>query len=472
MPSKRNRYNKQDKNTYVQATIPAKRGGTSIHEVNLAHVELPRFEPALIRYSTEKWVEYGENNLFPDFLIDCVQKSSRHSAYLNLRENSIKGGKVGPTYSDDIKEFLENIDGVGGTFRKLVNRWAVDLSILETFAAFVRYDKKGRIAAVDYVDSSKVRVAKPAYTQDELDAGVSAEIQGYYVCDDWSNTTQNRPVFYEKFNPFPRSAKGDIVAPTASTQLFFYRKQGLKQPYYPQVSYVSCLNYVLAQEQLSFYGLNTLLNGFFASSIIYMVAPNMDDEEQSKLKRKIDAKFSGAENNSKSMLIVGEDKDQTIDIKPLTTGDNTPLIESIRAQAEQAIDVAHRCRPELVGVPSNGGLQSDGNSIGPAMETFQNNVIDALQAAILDFMQDVLRCNGHEIGSYELEIAENVLVKELNPIVTGFEERNIKRESLARKLGWKPGDLTELAPAPVSAPVSTPAEADKAVDTAPADPLI
>jgi hypothetical protein len=456
-----------NKSTYVQAKVETK-SGTSIHEINLAHVQLPKFEQALIRTSVRPWVEYGDNNLFPDFLINCIDKSTRHSRYLNLRENCIKGGKIGLTYSDDIKEFLENIDGVGGTAQNLLNQWAVDLAVLETFACFVRYNKKGEIAAIDYIDSSKVRVAKPQYTQDELEAGLPAEINGYYISDDWSDILRNKPVYYDRFNPTPRNAKGDIVKPSASIQLFYYRKKALKQPYYPQLSYASCLNNVLAQEQLSLYGLNSLLNGMFSSSIIHMIAPNMSDEEQSMMHRKINQKFSGAENNSKSMLVVTEDEKATIDIKPLTIGDNTNLIESIRSQTEQAIDVAHGCRPELVGIPSNGGLATDGNSIGPSMEIYQNNVINALQAGILTFVHDVLRFNGYDKAKYELDIAENVLVKELSP--QWFEEANIKRESLARKYGWKDSDLITIAPKEATVTVDDETkvgESDKAIDEAP-----
>jgi hypothetical protein len=466
MPTNKNNRNK-NLNTYVRAEVKTK-SGTHIHDVNLAHVQLPQFEQAIIRTSVRPWVEYGDNNLFPDFLISCIDKSTRHSAYLNLRENSIKGGKVGLTYSDDIKEFLENIDGVGGTVQYLLNQWAIDLSVLETFACFVRYNKKGEIAAIDYIDSSKVRVAKPQYTQDELEAGLPAEIKGYYVSDDWSDIIRNKPVYYDRFNPTPRNAKGDVVKPTASIQLFYYRKKALKQPYYPQLSYASCLNNVLAQEQLSLYGLNSLLNGMFASSIIHMIAPNMSDEEQSMMSRKINQKFSGAENNSKSMLIVTEDEKANIDIKPLTIGDNTNLIESIRAQAEQAIDTAHRCQPALIGVPSNGGLQSDGNLIGVAMEIYQNNIINALQAAVLDFLHQVLRFNGYDRAKYQLDIAENVLVKELSP--QWFEQANIKRESLAHKYGWKDTDLVALAPKDATTVVDDETqigEADKAIDEAP-----
>lgn len=454
---------KNQSRTHVQATVQTPRG-PQVRSIDLAHVELPRFEQAQIRSSRELWVEYGSNNLFPDFLIECVQKSSRHSAYLNLRENAIKGGKVGPTYSADVKDFMENIDGVGGTLRKLIDSWAVDLAILETFAAFVRYNKKGEIAAIDYLDSSKVRVAKVVASPEDLATGVAPDLHGYYVSDDWSDTQRNKPVYYEKFNPFPRNAKGDIVVPTASTQLFYYRKRTLKQPYYPHVSYISCLNYVLAQEQLSLYGLNRLLNGMLAASIIHMVAPGMDDEEQSLLKRRFQDKYSGAENSGKSILVTAENENQTLKVIPLTEGDNTELIESIRTQAESAIDVAHRCRPELVGVPTSGGLASDGSSIGPSMEVFQNNVINALQAAILDFVNDVLRFNGY--SGYELDIAENVLVKELSP--QWFEEANIKRESLARKYGWKDSDLTTLsAPVPTAAP--TPDEVTPEAKAAPVD---
>jgi hypothetical protein len=469
MSSKRNRYPVKNLTpTPAQRNLlevkTQTKSGVQVHEISLDHVELPTFDNALIRFSVADWVDYGADNLFPDFLIECAQKSSRHSAYLNLRRNCIKGGKVGPVYSDDLKPFLENIDGQGCTLKKLVDLWAQDLSILETFGCFVLYNKKGEIAEIHYIDSSKIRVEKPRYTAEDIEAGVIPEITHYRVCDDWSLNPRANGVVYPKFNPSPRDARGNIVKPRNSTEVFFFHRRALRQPYYPQVSYLSCLNHVLAQEQLGRYGLTSLLNNFFASAIFHMIAPGMSDEDQTALKAAIDRKFSGVGNAAKSMLIVGEDEKNTFEVKPVQVGDNTELVESIRAQAESAIDVAHRCRPELVGVPSSGGLSSDGSSIGPSMQIFQNNVIDDLQGAILDFLHDVLRHNGYK--NYDLDIAQNVLVTE--PAPAEWIQANIKREAQARHYGWKETDLVDIEPVAPAPALDTPvADAEVAIDNTP-----
>lgn len=255
------------------------------YTVNLAEVKIPEINPNQVRYSPTQWVYYGDNNLFPDFLMKSVKKSTNHSAFIGLRENMIKG--KGITYSDNLKEFLENLDEEGNTIEELLEDWATDLSILETFACAVRYNKtKDKIIYLDFIDSSKVRPAKIEQTPEELAAGVPPTIKGYWVSADWSNTSINQPRYYEKFNP------NDI---NDTTQLFFYHKRANGQQYIPEVSYVSCLNYVEMSYQMGKYGLNAMLNGFFASAILQLNA-SLSDEQKERFKQSINSNFQGSDN--------------------------------------------------------------------------------------------------------------------------------------------------------------------------------
>jgi Phage portal protein len=404
---------------------------TDTYTVNLAEVKIPEINPNQVRMSPNKWVFYGESNLFPDFLMKSVKKSTNHSAFISLRENMIKG--AGITYSDNIKDFLENLDEEGQTVEDIIEDIANDLSILETFAIAVRYNKtKDKIIYLDYIDSSKVRPAKIEQTPEEIANGVLPAIQGYWVSADWSNVNVNTPRYYEKFNP------NDV---NDTTQLFFYHKRANGQPYLPEISYASALNYIEMEYQMSKYGLNSMLNGFFASAIIEVNA-SLSEEQKHKLRADFTTNFQGTDNASKLMVVVSE-MGGSIKVTPISTGDNTNMLKALEDMAEAAICTAHRGQPVLAGIQSTGStLGSDGKLIKTAQELFYNNVIVHLQKPILSFLKKVFRFNG--VTEYQLDIQSLNLVSEDVP--DWFLQDFVKPEVLAAKYGFKAEDLITTTP--------------------------
>lgn len=424
--------------------------------VDLAQVLPPKFVLKQIRSSRDEWVRYGDNNLFPDYLMSTVKDSENHSAFISLRENMIKG--AGVSMSDNIKGFLNQLDEDGTTFEDLLEDWATDMSIQETFAVFVRFSRdRKKIAALDYLDSSKVRPEKiQPLTEDEIKAGVLPKIRGYWVSEDWSDLQNNPAVRYERFS-LERDSRGKLIAPESTTQLYFYHKRANGQPYLPEVSYASCLNYVKMESEMSKYGLNTMLNGFFASAIL-SVAGSMSEEQKRSFTQGVNNTFAGSENASKLMVVVNETPD-SVKITPLSTGDNTNMLKALKEASQEAIATAHRCQPVLAGVQSSAGLSSDGKLIKSAQELFHNNVIRHLQKPIMSFMKKVLLFNG--IEEYDLSIETLNLVSDDVP--EWIEQELIKPEVVAVKYGYKVDDIRPE--------LRTPEAGDTPQEPTPAAPL-
>ncbi|MFD2717910.1 phage portal protein [Hymenobacter monticola] len=390
-----------------------------ITHVNLAEVKLPEIRPSQLRYTVNDWVPYGESNNFPDYLIKSARKSPIHSSFINTRQNLIKG--EGVTYSDDLAAFLEALDEDGCTINELCEQVATDLSILETFAVAVRYDgTRKNIIHLDYIDSSMVR---PDKNLDEL-----GKIQGYWVCADWSNTTINVPTYFEKFNP-------SKVKQT--TQLYFYHKRGLGQPFLPDVSYLSALGYIELGYELSKYSLNSVLNGFFASGIMSVKA-NMTEEQKGDFQRAVKNSFQGSENASKLMVVVSEDVD-TVKIEPLNAGDNTPMLNALDELVTKNICTAHQGNPIIASIQTDGStLGSDGKLYRDSLEIYYNTVIKNLQNPFIRFMKKVLDFNGFK--EYEFEIASSALMTK--DIPDWVLQDYIQPKVVAAMYGFKEEDLT------------------------------
>lgn len=390
-----------------------------VFNIALAEVKLPEINPNQLKRSQEDWVKYGDKNNFPDYLIAAQKKATVHSSFINTKQGLIKA--EGITYSDNIAPFLEQINEELETANDLLDQVATDLSVLETFAVQVRYNKlKDKIVALDYIDSSKVR---PSKTLDER-----GRVQGYWLCADWTNVRENVPVYVERFNP---------QKITSTTQLFFYHKRALGQPFLPEISYASALNFIELSYELSKYALNTVFNGFFASAIMNVKAP-MTDEQKQAFTSQVKNSFTGSENAAKLMVVVSEDEN-SVNVTPISTTDNTPLFNSLRKTVIEEICSAHRGQGILAGVQNEGSsLGSDGKLYNTALKVYDRNVIRPLQKSFLTFLERVLNFNG--ATEYELEITSTGIIKDTT-LDNMFLQDVIKAEVLAAEMGYTPEDI-------------------------------
>ena len=419
---------------------------TASYVIDLAEVKLPTVNLNQVRHSAHDWVLYGDKNLFPKFLNDSVRKSENHSAFIHLRENLLKGS--GLSYSDNIKPFLEALDEDGTTIEDLWADWSSDMAVQETFACFVRYNKaRTKIVALDYLDTSLVRPSKTF--QLDTEGNSTSQVSGYWVCQDWSNWTMYPPVFYERFS---------AAKPAETTQVFFYRKRGKGQPFFPEITYASCLNYVQMEYEMSKYGLNAMLNGFFGSAIMNVKA-SMNDEQKQQFTQSVTRTFTGSENASKLMVVVSEAED-SVKVTPLSAGDNTPMLQALSDKAQQAISSAHRGNPALAGIQVSAGFGSDSALLRTAQEQFYSNVIRSLQKPMEAFLKKVLKFNG--VTEYDFAVGSLNLVSETTP--DWFLQQYVKPEVLAAKYGFKVEDLRVAtpAPAPTTAPAATEAPSQAA----------
>ncbi|MDJ1500644.1 phage portal protein [Xanthocytophaga agilis] len=389
-----------------------------VFKIDLAAVALPTVNLQQLKYSTDSWVKYGSDNLFPNYLCSLLDKCQEHSAFVQLRQNLIAG--EGFSVSDNIKEALANINQEYNA-DELLERLGQDLGILETFAIQVIWDKaKKKIAELYYIDSSLIR---PDKTLD-----VKGNVIGYWFCSDWSNVTTNKPVFYPRFdlnNP-----------PEEGSQIYFYHKHSNLQPYFPKVSYVSALNYIELAAELSKFGLSTVVNGFFSGGILE-VKGNMQEDQKREFTANLQRTYQGSENAQKMLVIITEEGN-SVTLTNFSQTDNTNILKALNELVVDKLSTSHRGNPSLASVMLNGSsLGGDGNSYTVNLQIYQNTVIRAFQKAIISFFKKVLSHNGFK--DYELDI------QGLSVITTQMDENlkadYIKPETWIQEYGYSEDDL-------------------------------
>jgi hypothetical protein len=331
-------------------------------------------QEAIEKETPKGWVNYGDNNLFPQYLIDLYNTSSVHGS-LTM---SIAFTIAGKEFSTDLpiaKRELERLklDDIrsataldlklhGGFFWEVV--WSVD---------------RTTIARVNHLPFENCRLA----VANEEDV-----ISGIYYSKDWSDTRKkkNTPVYIPMFNKSTNEEE--------PSQVLFMSVMTPGSAYYPKPDYYSGLEYIECTRQISHFYNAFLQNGMFPGYMIHFNNGVPDPEEQIMIKNQWE-KMSGTQMAGKRIFTFNESQDRApkVDLIPLDDADKKWTVLS--EESRNNIMISHRVTsPLLFGIRESGGLGSNSDELKQAFKIFKQQVIEPYQRLICDAVEILMKSMG------------------------------------------------------------------------------
>ena len=340
---------------------------------NLAFAKYIKVEE-VEKETTKGWVEWGEGNAMPQYLIDLYQSSPVHGSLVNSISFMIAGKgfkSENPASQVNIAKLeLDNILGSSALDLKLQGGvyWELIYSMDHT-----------RIVQVNHLPFENVRLA----ISDEED-----HVCGVWYSRDWQDIRKqkNKPEYVPLFNPEDQSPR----------QVLFFHLHSVGSLYYPRPDYISSKDWIELTRHISEYHVNNILNGFFPSFHINFPNGEPSPEAQRIISREIERNLSGTQNAGKFLITFTKSKDEAPVIQPFPVTDADKQYEYLSKEATSQIIVAHRVTsPLLMGVRTDGnGLGSNTDEIKAALYVFTKQVIEPFQRIITDAVEQILAFNG------------------------------------------------------------------------------
>jgi hypothetical protein len=340
---------------------------------NLAFAKYIKVEE-VEKETTKGWVEWGEGNAMPQYLIDLYQSSPVHGSLVNSISFMIAGKgfkSENPASQVNIAKLeLDNILGSSALDLKLQGGvyWELIYSMDHT-----------RIVQVNHLPFENVRLA----ISDEED-----HVCGVWYSRDWQDIRKqkNKPEYVPLFNPEDQSPR----------QVLFFHLHSVGSLYYPRPDYISSKDWIELTRHISEYHVNNILNGFFPSFHINFPNGEPSPEAQRLISREIERNLSGTQNAGKFLITFTKSKDEAPVIQPFPVTDADKQYEYLSKEATSQIIVAHRVTsPLLMGVRTDGnGLGSNTDEIKAALYVFTKQVIEPFQRIITTAVEEILAFNG------------------------------------------------------------------------------
>jgi DNA-binding MarR family transcriptional regulator len=353
----------------------------------------------------EGYMQYGQNNDYPQYLLDLFNKSAKHNAIIRGKVNYIVGnGWAGE--QDMVKKVNRD-----ETLNDLTKKVALDLELFGgAYIQVIWSVMGGQVAELWHCDYTKIRTNKDN-TQ-------------FWYKEDWKATrNQEKAEIYNAFNP----------ANPQGVQILYVKEYRPGMNVYSLPGYFGALNYIESDVEVSKHVLGNAQTGFSASKLITLPNGEPSPEEKRLVSKQFDNMYTGADGKKYLLAFVNDATRKPIvddlGASDLTKEDFSRVDELIQTNIFSGHQITS---PDLFGIAVPGQL-GNRQQMRDSYEIFNNTYVRYKQMQI----DGVFNMLGQYAG-----VTEELKLQPVDPIGIDFSESVIKevapKEWILEKLGIDP----------------------------------
>jgi len=321
--------------------------------------------------SKEGYVNYGDDNLFPQYLIDLYKSSATHNALCTSIAYMIFGDGVQADTLDARLKIQEW--GLDDEVRKA----CLDLKIQGGFALEVVY-------SLDRTTISKVRHC-PFENIRSAEVDEDENVEFYYYSKDWSDKRCETEVV-RAFDP--------EEAVEHPVQILYVKPFSPGSYYYPKPDYIGSVDYIELDKEIGKYHIANILNGMAPSFHLAWSNGTPSAEERRKIRNEVERQLSGARNAGKFIMTFSDQPDRKPSFEAFPLSDADKQYQFLSEEVVAKIMVGHRVTsPMMFGVMAPGKL-GGGLELKTAEEIFKSEVINPYQLIVTRSLQSVFNAAG------------------------------------------------------------------------------
>tara|TARA_R110000803_G_C11970329_1_gene319653 strand:+ start:347 stop:1609 length:1263 start_codon:yes stop_codon:yes gene_type:complete len=324
-------------------------------------------EPLDLERINTKFIPFGKDNLFPQYLAELKRKSSTHRSVLAQKVVFTAGAKF-VCKDDTTEEFIKDVNADGESLRDVFKKLADDYYTFgNAYLEGVLYDGGVNLY---HLDATTVRLSKNK--------------KDVYVHPDWRNFRSQEDKM-QKIALYPRVTSSRFVMQFKDYEPTF--------TFYGLPDYVAGLEHISVDYEIGLWNNTQFQNGFQPSAIVE-INGDMGEEEARKLVQEAQKKFCGQGNNGKIMFIVKNGDTANANVQILKDNRDGSWME-LQQITDQNIITAHRWQPSLSGIVSSGKMNNTGSEIRISYDLVMTTVIKETSDLLLTGIHKLLY---HEMG--------------------------------------------------------------------------
>jgi hypothetical protein len=360
-------------------------------------------QPEFKEKKGEGYIQYGDRNDYPIYLVELFNKSAKHNAIVKSKVHYITGN--GWKGSESAETFIKKVNRME-SLDDLTRKVSLDTELFGGYYLEIIWSVTGQLAEVWHLDYTKIRTNKDN-TQ-------------FWYKEDWSDRNEKHKV-YAAFNPNHPEGK----------QILYVKEYRPNMGIYSLPTYFGALNYIESDIEISKHVLGNAQTGFSASKLITLPNGEPSDEEKRNIEKRFTNRFSGSDGKKFILAFVNDSARKPI-IDDLGASDITKEdFGRVDTLIQTNIFSGHQITtPSIFGIAEAGKLGSR-SEMRDGYEIFKNTYVNSKQMHLESVFNMLAKYRG--VSEPELKIIPT------EPIGFEFTENLLKeiapKEWLLEKAG-------------------------------------
>jgi len=351
-------------------------------------------QPEFKEKKGEGYIQYGDRNDYPNYLVELFNKSAKHNAIIKSKVHYITAN--GWSGSPEADPFIKKVNRME-SLEDLTRKVSLDAELFGGYYLEIIWSVTGQLVEIWHCDYTKIRTNKDN-TQ-------------FWYKEDWGDRAEKAEV-YPAFNPANPYGK----------QILYIKEYRPNMGYYSLPGYFGALNYIESDIEISKHVLANAQTGFSASKLITLPNGDPSDDEKRNIEKRFTNRFSGSDGKKFILAFVNDSARKPI-VDDLGTSDITKEdFGRVDMLIQTNIFCGHQITtPSIFGIAEAGKLGSR-SEMRDGYEIFKNTYVNSKQMHLEGVFNMLFKYRGIEDAELHIiptepigfEFTENLL-KEIAP---------------------------------------------------------
>jgi hypothetical protein len=384
--------------------------------------------PVFTEVRNKDYINYGEDNNYPNFLVTLFNRSAKHNAILTAKQLYIAGQGLAfnaeglPT--DKIvstQAFIDNANPYE-SLHSVSSKMALDIELFGGCYLHIikSKDKKG-IAEVYHLDYCNLRTNK--------------DNSKIYYSEHWLNDdgSDNMSIKPDQITEYPAYGSKDYEK--GKEGVLYYKQYRPNIETYTLPEYIGAVPAIITDAEIANYHRASIQNGFMGGTMVTFMNGVPSDEEMSTIEKQMKKKFTGTDRANSLVIDFVDDPARAPQIQQLTGNDFDKRYDALNKTIQEEIFVGHKVTsPMLFGVRTESQLGGR-NEMATAFQLFQNTYITPKQNAIEQILNEL-------VG-----LKNKVTFIPIEPVMPEFSEQTLAtiltKDEMREIIGRKPLEVPQ-----------------------------
>lgn len=218
------------------------------------------------------YIEFGERNDYPGYLLSLYNKSAKHNAIVRGKVNYIIGNGWATKDADPAAEaFINKVNSFDESLNDLTRKVDIDIEVFGgAYLEVIWSEFGGQLTEIGHIDYTKIRSNK--------------DNTSFWYKQDW-NDRKEKEIVLPAFNTQNRQGK----------QILYIKEYRPGLETYALPGYIGALNYIESDIEVSRHVLGNAQTGFSASKLITLPNGEPTPDEKRNIEKRFENRFTGSD---------------------------------------------------------------------------------------------------------------------------------------------------------------------------------